>query len=75
VTADICATQCSNEIAVWRIAREGIRKELVWSPGAAWTDAVAKWKDAATLSFEYAGNDGTGTAERTLDDPSWKRVP
>jgi hypothetical protein len=75
VTADICASQCSNEVAIWRVTREGIRRELVWSPGPAWTDAVAKWKDAATLSFEYAGPGGSGTAERKLDDPSWKRAP
>ncbi len=75
VTADVCEARCSNEIAVWSITREGIRKERVWSPGAAWTDAVAKWKDAALLSFEYAGPGGTGTVDRTLDDPSWKRAP
>jgi len=75
VTADICETRCTNEVAVWSVTREDIRKELVWSPGSAWTDAVAKWKDTATLSFEYAGPEGTGTAERKLADPSWKRVP
>jgi hypothetical protein len=75
VTADVCEGKCSNEIVVWRVTREAIRKELSWSPGPAWTDAVAKWKDAATLSFEYAGPDGTGTAERRLDDPGWKRIP
>jgi hypothetical protein len=75
VTADVCESKCSNEIVVWRVTREAIRKELSWSPGPAWVDAVAKWKDSATLSFEYAGPAGTGTAERRLDDPSWKRVP
>jgi hypothetical protein len=75
VTADICQDRCSNEIAVWRVSREGVRKELAWSPGPAWTDAVAGWKDAATLSFEYVGPGGAGTAEKKLDDPVWKRVP
>jgi hypothetical protein len=75
VTADICEARCTNEVAVWTVTREAIRKELVWSPGSAWTDAVAKWKDTATLSFEYAGPEGTGTAERKLADPGWKRVP
>ena len=75
VTADICQGHCSNEIAVWRVARDGVRKELAWSPGAAWTDAVARWKDADTLSFEYVGADGPGTAEKKLGDPVWKRVP
>jgi hypothetical protein len=74
VTADICEARCGNEVAVWRVMREGVAKELVWSPGATWTDAVAKWKDAATLTFEYVGPDGPGTVEKRLDDPAWKRV-
>ena len=28
VTADICEVQCSNEIAVWRVTRDSVRKEL-----------------------------------------------
>ena len=74
VTADICESRCSNEVAVWRVMREGVAKELVWSPGAAWTDAVAKWKDADTLVFDYVGPDGQGTAEKKLDDPAWKKA-
>ena len=27
VTADFCATRCVDELAVWRVTREGIRKE------------------------------------------------
>ena len=75
VTADICQARCSNEVAVWRVTREGVRKELAWSPGAAWTDAVAQWKGAATLRFDYVGANGPGTAEKKLDDPAWRRVP
>jgi hypothetical protein len=75
VTADVCETHCSNEIAVWRVGREGVRKELSWSPGTGWTDAVAKWKDAATISFDYVGTDGSGTTDKKLDDAAWKRLP
>ena len=75
VTADVCETHCSNEISIWRITREGIRKELAWSPAAAWIDAGAKWKDADTLSIEYTTVNGGGKVERTLGDSSWKRVP
>jgi hypothetical protein len=74
VTADICESRCGNEVAVWRVMREGVAKELAWSPGAAWTDAVAKWKDAATLVIEYVGPDGPGTAEKKLDDPVWQKM-
>lgn len=76
-TADICGPRCTNEIALWRIAREGIRKELAWSPDADWVDASARWKDAETLVIEYslADSASTATLERKLGDPSWKRVP
>jgi len=75
VTADVCEKRCSNEIAVWRIYPEAIRKELVWSPDKSWIDAGAKWKDAETLTIEYTRADSSGTLERTLTDPAWKRIP
>jgi hypothetical protein len=75
VTVDVCQTQCSKEIAIWRITPESLRKELVWNAGG-WTDATAKWKDAETLAIEYSVDGATtaGTIERKLSDPSWKRV-
>jgi len=76
-TADICGPPCTNEIAIWRIARDGIRKELVWSPDTNWIDASARWKNADTLLIDYsvAGSAATATLERKLGDASWKRVP
>lgn len=74
VTADVCAAHCSNEIAVWRVTHEGVRKELAWSPAPGWTDAGAKWKDADTLSIEYTTSNGSGQLVRALDDASWKRI-
>ena len=38
-TADFCAQACDNEVAVWRIDADGVRKELAWTPRDAWTDA------------------------------------
>ncbi len=75
VTADVCASQCVNEIAVWTVSSRGVFKELVWSPDAAWTDASAKWKDADTLTIDYsvAGSASAGVLERKLGDVSWKR--
>jgi hypothetical protein len=75
VTADVCERRCSNEIAVWRVSPEAIRKELAWPADASWLDAGAKWKDAETLTIEYTRADGSGTVERTLTDPTWKRIP
>ena len=74
VTADVCERRCSNEIAVWRIYPEAIRKELAWPADKSWIDAGAKWKDAETLTIEYTREDGSGTLERSLADPVWKRV-
>jgi hypothetical protein len=77
VVADICPKHCANEITVWRISGDGLRKELVWSPGSDWIDAAAQWKDADTLSVEYsvAGKPGDAKLERKLADPAWTRLP
>ncbi len=77
VTADICPKQCTNEIAVWRISGDGLRKELAWAPGTDWVDAGAQWKDADTLSVDYsiAGQKGDAKLERKLTDPTWTRLP
>ena len=76
-TADVCGPRCTHEIAIWRIGRDGIRKELTWSPTADWIDASARWKDTETLVIEYTVADSptAGTLERKLSDASWKRVP
>jgi len=76
VTADVCPSRCINEIAVWRVAPESLRKELAWTPGERWSDAAATWKDANTLAIEYtaAGADKATVVERNLADPVWKRV-
>ena len=76
VTADICPKGCSNEVAVWRVSRDGVRKELAWSPGPTWIDAGAQWRDAETLTIDYAvaGQKIDTSVTRTLADPVWKRV-
>lgn len=74
VVADFCA-KCTNELAVWRIGRDGIRKELAWQPSPAWSDASAKWKDADTLVLQYtpAGSTESRTQERKLAAPDWRK--
>lgn len=77
VTADFCATRCVNELAVWRVTREGVRKEYSWNPNAGWTDAVASWKDTDTVVVEYgvSGQPAAQAIERRLADPGWLRHP
>jgi len=76
VTADVCGARCTHEIAVWRVSKDAIVKELAWSPDRSWSDASARWKDAETLAIEYSrGNGGdSATLERKLSDTAWKRI-
>ena len=73
--ADFCRGNCDNEVTVWRIARDGIRKEYGWRPDAEWSDVTVQWKDAETLVLEFtpAGNDKARTLERRLTDTGWQR--
>lgn len=83
VTADFCPTRCVNELAVWRVTREGVSKELSWKPQEAWADAGARWKTAETLVVEYtpaiaaasAAGANAAVLERRLTDPGWQRLP
>jgi len=74
-TADFCPSNCVNELAVWRVTRDGVEKELTWKPPRAWDDAGVAWKDAGTLVVEYtpAGGAAGGTLERRLTDAGWQR--
>ena len=73
--ADFCRDHCDNQVSVWRIARDGIRRELAWRPGARWSDVTVQWKDAETLRLEYTheGADKSSTVDRSLADATWQR--
>jgi hypothetical protein len=74
-TADFCASECDNEVAIWHIGGDGIRKEAVWTPPAAWSDVSIAWRNASSITLDYALGDGQRrTIERRLDDPSWKKA-
>ena len=75
-TADFCERECDNGVAVWRIGRDGIRKDATWTPPAAWTDVSVAWRGANAIALEYtlANESQPRTVERRLDDPSWKKV-
>lgn len=72
--ADFCA-KCTNELSLWRVGRDGIRKELVWKPSPAWSDGNVKWKDAETLTLQYtpAGGTESRTLERKVAATDWQR--
>lgn len=77
VTADFCATACVNELAVWRVSREGIHKEAVWRPAQPWIDAGATWRDPETIAIEYTPDGGgkPGVLVRKLSEPGWRSLP
>ena len=71
-TADFCASDCANELSVWRVARDGAAKELVWRTTEDWSDATPRWKDAETVVVEYKAPDGSRrTLERKLSADGW----
>jgi len=76
VTADFCARECDNQVAVWRVDSSGARKESTWAPPIPWADASVAWKDAETIVLDYSlpNDDQTRRLVRGLRDPSWQKV-
>jgi len=76
VTVDVCARECDQEVALWRIGADGVAKEATWRPPTDWSDASATWRTAGTLVFDYSTvkDPSPHTLERTLADPSWQRI-
>jgi hypothetical protein len=76
VTADFCAKDCSNEVSLWQVSRDGVVKVASWKPSPTWSDAAITWKDNDTLAIDYtAMGEATGKSqERKLDDRLWQRV-
>jgi hypothetical protein len=74
VTADFCASGCENEVAVWRITRDDVRKDRAWRPDASWNDVTATWQGTDRLAVEYqrAGSDAAQRVEIALADPRWR---
>ena len=76
VTADFCETRCVNELAVWRVTKDGVQKEWTWKPKETWIDAAASWKNDDTVAIDYtvAGTTTKAHVERRLADASWTRA-
>jgi hypothetical protein len=73
-TADFCAKDCSNEVAVWRVSRDGIARDSTWTPAPTWSDAAIAWKDPDTLAIDYTpmGAADSRTLTRRLGDATWR---
>jgi len=73
--ADFCSRKCTNEVTVWRVTRDGVRKELTYKPPADWTDVTVAWKDEDTLVLQYdpAGGGDRKSVDRKLAANDWKR--
>ncbi len=75
-TADFCARECDNELVVWRITREGVRRESAWRPrDENIADATVRWTGDDVLAVDYtrAGDDTPRKLERRLADGDWQR--
>ncbi|HEV8501294.1 MAG TPA: hypothetical protein VGR63_06940 [Casimicrobiaceae bacterium] len=75
-TADFCAKDCTNEVAVWRVSRDGIARDSTWTPAPTWSDAALTWKDADTLAIDYTpmGAADSRTLTRKLGDATWRNA-
>ncbi len=76
VTADFCAQDCSNEVALWQVARDGVTRVSTWKPAPTWSDVAVKWIDADTLVFDCTpmGETQAKTLQRKISDPIWQRA-
>ena len=77
VTADICPKHCSNEIAVWRISDDGLRKELAWSPAAAGSTPrrMERRRHTEHRLLRRPDKQSDAKLDRKLTDPTWTRLP
>ncbi len=77
VTVDFCAAGCDNEVALWRVSREALRKERVMRPAAPWADATATWQgnDRLSVEFHRAGTEAPQQLDLALGDPRWQVAP
>jgi len=73
--ADFCAKRCTNELTIWRVTRDGLRRELGWKAPAAWSDVTVAWKSDDTLMIEHTkpGDDKPQVLERKLGASGWQR--
>jgi hypothetical protein len=74
VTADFCTEGCDNEVALWRVTRDDVRKDRVLRPGVAWSDVTATWRDSDTIVIEFKrnGDDAPQRLQLAPGDSRWR---
>jgi hypothetical protein len=73
VTADFCTEGCDGEVALWRVTRDGVRKDRSFRPQARWPDATAEWVNPERLVLAHPGSGGVyERTELRLDDARWR---
>jgi hypothetical protein len=76
VVADFCAKDCTNEVSVWRVARDGIRKVAGFAPANPWSDVTVSWTNDTTLALRYTmpGEPKPRVVNLPLASSDWKRI-
>ena len=74
VTADFCASGCDNEVALWRVSRDDVRKERTLRAPAPWSDATAEWTGPDTIEVDYVVEGQAQRQQLRLGraDPRWR---
>ncbi len=74
--ADFCAQQCANEVSIWRVTRDGLRKDATFAPAAPWSDVTVAWKnpDVLTVQYKASASDSPKSIERPLTAGDWRRL-
>jgi hypothetical protein len=77
-SADFCPRGCANELALWEVKGQHLRKALVYGTSAGWTDAGVRWTGERALALEIEIRPDPRRVEHrslelSLDDPAWRR--
>ena len=74
VTADFCASGCDNEVALWRVTRDDVRKERVLRASEPWADVTAEWSGPDELVVDYvqAGDVQRRQLRVARNDARWR---
>lgn len=74
VTADFCTSGCDNEVALWRITRDDVRKDRVLRPEVPWRDASVEWSGDGAVAIDYqrAGSQQRERMQVSPADPRWR---